>query len=92
VLGDDQGHLVDIHSYTFDENGNNIFGVAYKPHHLTGTGIINDHPVRGIPPNVMVEFHTGYDVDADDYRDVKALCERFNIHLPREYEKFEKEG
>ncbi len=27
VLGDNQGHLIDIHSCTFDEEGNNIFGV-----------------------------------------------------------------
>ena len=46
VLGDDKGHLLDIHSYTFDDNGKNIFGVAYEPRHLTGTGTINGHPVR----------------------------------------------
>ena len=38
----------------------------------------------------MVEFHTGYDVDENDYRDTKALCECFNIPLPKEYEKFDK--
>jgi len=90
VLGDNEGHLVDVHSYTFDENGKNIFGVAYEPHHLTGTGTINGHPVKCPPPDVMVEFHTGYDVDKDDYRDVKALCERFGIALPKDYEKFGK--
>ena len=89
VLGDAQGHLVDVHSYTFDDNGNNIFGVAYEPHHLTGNGTIGGHPVRTIPPDIMVEFHTGYDVDENDYRDVKALCERFGIALPVIYEKFE---
>jgi lincosamide nucleotidyltransferase A/C/D/E len=50
VLGDDKGHLVDIHSYTFDENGKNIFGVAYEPHHLTGSGEINGYPVKCPPP------------------------------------------
>ena len=91
VLGDDQGHLVDVHSYTFDEDGTNIFGVAYEPHHLTGVGTINGYPVKGVPPDVMVEFHTGYDVDKDDYRDVKALCERFGIPLPKEYETYKSE-
>jgi len=38
----------------------------------------------------MVEFHTRYDVDENDYRDVKALCQRFGIALPEVYEKFEK--
>ena len=88
VLGDNGGHLIDVHSYTFDENGKNTFGVAYEPRHLTGTGIINEYPVKCPPPDVMVEFHTGYDVDEDDYHDAKELCERFNIPLPKNYEKF----
>jgi len=87
VLGDSKGHLIDVHTYNFDENGNNIFGVAYEPRHLTGTGTINDHPVKCPPPDVMVEFHTGYDVDEKDYHDTKALCERYNIPLPKDYEK-----
>jgi lincosamide nucleotidyltransferase A/C/D/E len=37
----------------------------------------------------MVRFHTGYELDEDDYRDVKALCERFGIALPAEYDAFE---
>jgi lincosamide nucleotidyltransferase A/C/D/E len=36
----------------------------------------------------MAEFHTGYDVDENDYHDVKALCEQFHIPMPKEYEKF----
>ena len=82
VLGDDEGHLVDIHSYTFDENGNNIFGVAYEPRHLTGTGFINDCKVKCIPPDVMVEFHTGYEMSEKDRHDIKALCARFGIKEP----------
>jgi len=88
VMGDDNGNLVDVHSYTFDDNGKNIFGVAYEPHHLTGHGEINGYPVKCIPPAVMVEFHTGYDVDENDYHDVKLLCERFGVSMPKIYEKF----
>ncbi|MCL2564405.1 MAG: nucleotidyltransferase family protein [Defluviitaleaceae bacterium] len=91
VMGDEGGRLIDIHTYTFDENGKNIFGVAYEPHHLVGTGVINGYPIKCVPPEVSVEFHKGYNVDEDDYRDVKALCERFNISMPKEYEKFVKE-
>lgn len=90
VLGDDQGHEVDVHSYTFDENGKNVFGVAYEPRHLTGTGSIDGYPVKCIPADVMVEFHSGYELDEDDYHDVKAICERFDIPLPDEYQKFVK--
>ncbi|MCL2225771.1 MAG: GNAT family N-acetyltransferase [Defluviitaleaceae bacterium] len=90
VLGDSRGRLVDIHSYTFDENGKHIFGVAYEPHQLTGRGTIEGYPVKCIPPATAVEFHTGYAIDENDYRDVKALCERFGIPLPKDYTKFEK--
>ena len=88
VLGDDAGNLVDVHSYTFDERGNNIYGVAYLPEHLTGAGVIEDYPVKCVPPDWAVKFHTGYELDENDFRDVKALCERFSIPLPPEYRKF----
>ena len=35
-----------------------------------------------------VKFHLGYEFDENDYRDVSALCERFGIALPVEYERF----
>jgi len=85
VLGDDFGHLIDVHSYTFDENGKNIFGIAFEAHHLTGTGTIDGYPVKCVPPDVMVGFYAGYDGDEEDYHDVKALCERFNLPLPKEF-------
>ncbi len=89
VLGDDNGHEIDLHSYTFDDQGNNVFGVAYEPRHLTGTGSINGYPVKCIPADVMIEFHQGYEVDVDDYHDVRALCDKFGFELPAIYEKFE---
>lgn len=89
VMADDSGHRIDFHSYTFDKDGNNIFGVSYEPRHLTGTGVIAGHTVKCIPPEVMVEFHTGYELDEDDYHDVKHLCEKFDIPLPEVYRKFE---
>ncbi len=92
VLGDAQGREVDIHSYTFDTEGNNIFGVEYPFGSLTGTGSIQGYPVKCISPEWLVKFHTGYTLDEDDYRDVKALCERFGIEMPEEYERFERKG
>ena len=88
VLEDESGNQVDVHSYTFDEQGNNIYGVAYPLESLTGTGTINGYQVNCIPPEWAVKFHTGYELDENDYRDVKALCEKFNIALPDEYRKF----
>lgn len=88
VLGDDKGHEVDVHSYTFDAEGNNIFGVKYPFDSLKGVGMINDLPVRCISPEWMIKFHTGYNLDENDYQDVLALCQYFGIPLPNEYKKF----
>lgn len=92
VLGDSRGRQVDIHSYTFDAEGKLTFGVAYPFDSLNGTGSILGHPVRCITPEWLVRFHTGYKVDGDDYRDVKALCARFDLPLPEEYGVFEQAG
>jgi lincosamide nucleotidyltransferase A/C/D/E len=89
VLGDDRGRQVDIHSYTFDSAGNHIYGIAYPLDSLTGTGSVNGHSVKCISPEWLVKFHTGYKLDKNDYHDVKALCQRFGIKMPLEYEAFE---
>lgn len=88
VLQDNLGNQLDVHSYTFDEQGNNIYGVAYPHESLTGKGIISGYQVKCIPPKWSVKFHTGYELDENDYHDVKALCEKFDIPLPDEYRKF----
>ena len=89
VLGDDAGHLIDFHSYTFDAEGKCVFGVPYPFDSLSGTGSIDGFPVKCISPAWMVDFHTGYPLDENDYHDVKLLCERFGIALPQEHEAFE---
>jgi hypothetical protein len=38
-----------------------------------------DRTVDCIAPEWLVRFHTGYQVDATDWADVSALCERFGI-------------
>jgi lincosamide nucleotidyltransferase A/C/D/E len=85
VLGDDKGHLVDIHTYTFDEQGKLIFGEPYPPDSLTGRGAILGYPVRCITPEWLVKFHTGYPLDEADFHDVRLLCKCFGIELPDEY-------
>lgn len=89
VLGDDQGHLIDIHTYTFDSAGHLVYGVEYPFDSLNGTGSVAGHPVKCISPEWMVKFHTGYKLDENDYHDVKALCQHFCIEMPSEYEGFE---
>jgi lincosamide nucleotidyltransferase A/C/D/E len=90
VLGDDRGHLFDLHSCTFDAAGNNIFGVKYPYESWKGSGSIDGFPVKCITPEWMVKFHTGYKLDVNDYHDVKLLCKRFGIEIPGEYDKFVK--
>ena len=91
VMGDDEGRLIDFHSYTFDESGRLTFGLDYPPDSLTGSGSVDGFPVRCITPEWMVKFHSGYDLDTGDYHDVRLLCEAFDISLPDEYGRFVKE-
>lgn len=90
VLSDHQGHQIDIHTYTFDTAGNHIYGVAYPLESLSGKGSLDGHSVKCISPDWVVKFHTAYQFDEDDYRDVKAICQHFNIKMPLEYEEFER--
>jgi lincosamide nucleotidyltransferase A/C/D/E len=92
VMGDDQGYEIDFHSYTFDAHGKLVFGVEYPFDSLTGTGSIQGYSVKCISAEWMVKFHSGYELDENDYHDVSALCERFGIALPAEYESFTLEG
>jgi lincosamide nucleotidyltransferase A/C/D/E len=88
VLSDDQGHLFDVHSCTFDKSGNNVFGVKYPYDSWNGSGLINGVPVKCISPEWMVKFHSGYKLDENDYHDVKLLCRKFGIDMPQEYDEF----
>jgi lincosamide nucleotidyltransferase A/C/D/E len=91
-MGDEHGHEVDFHSYTFDTHGKLVFGVAYPLDSLTGTGSIQGYPVTCISAEWMVKFHAGYEPGEDDYHDVSALCERFGLALPAEYERCAQKG
>lgn len=88
VLGDEAGHEIDVHTFTFDADGKCIFGIAYPADSLTGSGMIAGHRTRCICAEWMVQFHSGYVLKLKDYRDVSALCSAFGIELPREYERF----
>jgi lincosamide nucleotidyltransferase A/C/D/E len=86
VLGDPEGRLVDFHSFTFDDDGNHVFGVAYPLESLTGWGAIAGRPVQCVAAPWMMRFHTGYPLDDDDLHDVLALHARFGITIPAEYD------
>ncbi len=86
VLGDGE-HEVDVHTFAFDDKGNNIYGTAYPKESLTGTGTINGESVKCIPSEWVVKFHAQakYKPKGKDIKDVKAICEKFDIELPENY-------
>src|SRR5262245_18882143 len=93
VLADDEGRELDVHIIVLDEKGNGIYGPAengemYPAASLTGEGVIEHQKVKCISPEWMVKFHSGYELKDKDFLDVSALCRKFGIELPKEYERF----
>ncbi len=85
VLGDASGREVDVHSYTFDASGNLVYGIAYPPDSLTGTGTIDGHPVRCVSLEWVIKFRENYAPDEGDIADVQLLYDTFGMSLPRNY-------
>ena len=94
VLGDGMGHEIDTHIFVWDEHGNGIYGPAenndmWPAESLESFGSINGQFVRATSPECLVQFHTGYEVDADDWHDVRLLCDKFGLEVPADYNKFQ---
>ncbi len=89
VMGDNAGHLIDIHTYSKDRLNHPEQGLDYPIDSLNGEGSILGQPVKCIDAFNMVSFHTGYALDENDYHDVKALCLRFGFVMPVEFARFE---
>jgi len=91
VLGDNHGHQVDFHVVVFDEQGNGSYGPPengdmYPEAALVALGKINGQQVRCLTPEYQLTSHTGYNLKEKDFHDVLALCEKFELPVPREYE------
>lgn len=89
VLGHEDGRQVDFHVIVVAD-GDGVYGppengLRYPAEALSGTGEINGRAVACITPQWLVAFHTGYAVDATDWADVSALCDRFGIPIPDDY-------
>lgn len=94
MLGSVEGYEIDVHVIEVDQQGDGIYGPPennqmYPASSLTGRGELRGRVVQCISAEDAVKFHSGYELDEDDYHDVKALCDHFGIPLPSEYEKFE---
>ena len=93
VLGDNKGREIDFHVILFDDKGNGIYGPAergfmYPAGSLLGTGKINGHSVRCVSPQQMVKFRAEYKPREKDFKDVSALCQKYGIDYPEEYNRF----
>lgn len=93
VLGDQTGREIDVHVIVLDDQGNGIYGPPekgemYPAASLTGTGSISGQSVRCISPEWAIKFHSGYKLAEKDFRDVSALCNKFGIDLPADFERF----
>lgn len=93
VLADCHGHEIDVHVIVLDKRGNGIYGPVengemYPAEALAGTGSIAGQTVRCISARWTINFHSGYQLKEKDYQDVSALCEKFGLELPAEYEHF----
>ena len=63
-------------------------GEMYSATSLKGVGKINGQSVRCVSAEWSLKFHSGYELKEKDYRDMAALCKKFNLELPEEYSKF----
>ena len=77
VLVGPAGHHVDVHRMRLTTREATCMAWRTCPSTLTGTGSIDGYLVKCISAEWMVKFHSGYALDENDYRDVLALCRRF---------------
>jgi len=90
VLSDGRERLVDVHLVDFsetavNESGVSMYGPAGLPFEvgsLEGRGTVAAKSVRCETADFQVRGHTGYTPDENDYRDVLALCQAFDIEVP----------
>jgi lincosamide nucleotidyltransferase A/C/D/E len=93
LLGDRAGRLVDFHVVVLNKDGRGVFGPPRNAEWgaaeaLRGEGMLGGRRVRCLTPQALVAFHAGYELDAEDWADVRALCERFDIPIPDVYQRF----
>lgn len=82
--------VLDLHVVVLDAEGNGVLGpperdAVYPAASLAGRGTVGGRAVRCIAAEHAVRFHDAYTGDAEDRRDVRALCERFGLAVPQQY-------
>lgn len=96
VVADAEGRIVDLHAFDptvtiVDAAGirrHGGDGLAFEADGFDGRGTIEGRTITCIAPATLVRYHTGYEVDADDWHDVRLICERFALPIPPDYGPF----
>ena len=93
VLADEKANEIDVHAIVLDEKGNGIYGPKengqmYPADSLKGIGKIEGYSVRCISVVYQLESHCDYEIREKDVEDVLALCKKFKLSLPIEYQKY----
>lgn len=81
VLGNENGCLIDIHVFEFDENGNHIYGVKYPQESLTGSATLGNIKIHCIAPDWMFRFKTAYNPALKDIIDVHELANKYGFEI-----------
>jgi lincosamide nucleotidyltransferase A/C/D/E len=84
VLQDAEGRAVDVHAVRLDDQGNAIPAWAeeelvFMRKDLAGEGVIAGVATRCISPEMQGVCHTGYDLPAEQLRDLELLRERLGV-------------
>lgn len=93
VMGDGDGHEIDLHVITRDSSGNGIYGPRennewYPAESLKWKGSIQQRELACISPEQLAQFDSGHDLKPKDRADVAALCAGFEIPRLDEYKEF----
>jgi lincosamide nucleotidyltransferase A/C/D/E len=89
-LVDSEGHQVDVHPAAFRADGAGVYQMLgggewiFPAAGFGGSGLILGRRVACLTPEVVLVNHTtGYALDDEHERDVRALGERYGIPVPK---------
>jgi lincosamide nucleotidyltransferase A/C/D/E len=99
VVEDGEGGRIDFHPIIFDDerNGRQIGAgpnggdAIYPAAGLAGEGWVAGRRVACLTPELLLRHHTGYEPQEKDRHNVRLLCERFGLALPRAYREASRE-
>ncbi len=83
IWQDGNARIIDLHIFSHNYNDDLIFeGESFPKEVFSGKGRVNNIEVDCITPEWQVRFHSGYQLDDNDVKDVLLLCDKFNIAVP----------